>query len=58
MKNRYYVGDRETGNVIEEVNSIEAANDLIDQYEVTDSEEGKYSSNFYAIYDVETGEIV
>jgi len=58
MKNRYYVGDREAGNVIEEVNSIEAANALIDQYEMTDSEEGNYSSDFYAIYDAETREII
>ena len=46
---RLYTACRETGDFIEEVNSIQEGKDLIKNYEEIDRGEGDYENNFYAI---------
>ena len=46
---KLYTACRETGDFIEEVNSIQECKDLIKNYEEIDRSEGDYADNFYAI---------
>lgn len=46
---KYYVANHETGDMIEEVNSIEEGEALIKQYEESDKAEGIYEEDFYTI---------
>lgn len=48
---RIYVADRETGNFIEEVYSLEEGKELISRYEMADRNDGIYEENFYSIAD-------
>lgn len=50
----YVIRDREAGNVIDEFNTLEEAENMIDIYEAQDIEEGTYTPDFYEI--VEKGE--
>lgn len=43
------VMDREAGNIIEEVSSLEEGYALIEQYEAQDREEGTYEPDFYEL---------
>lgn len=49
---KYYVANHETGDLIEEVNSVEEGNKLIAEYEEEDKKEGAYEPDFYCIMDV------
>ncbi len=49
MEQKIYVADREAGNIIEEVASIEEGLELIEKYEKKDKKEGIYTPNFYAV---------
>lgn len=44
-----WVANRETGDLIEQVASVQAGLDLIDRYEEDDRHEGIYEPNFYAV---------
>ena len=46
---KLYTACRETGDFIENVNSIQEGKDLIKKYEEIDRNEGDYEDNFYAI---------
>lgn len=46
---KLYTACRETGDFIEEVNSIQEGRELIKSYEEIDKSEGDYEGNFYAI---------
>ena len=46
---RIYVGCRENGDFIVEVESIKQAEKLITEYETSDKEDGIYEENFYDI---------
>lgn len=46
---KIYVSDRETGTIIEEVNSIFEGEKLIDIYEEQDKIDGNYEKDFYDI---------
>jgi hypothetical protein len=46
---KYAVRDREAGNIIEFVNSIEEGQNLIEQYERTDRENDVYTPDFYEV---------
>lgn len=48
---KLYTACRETGDFIEEVNSIQKGKELIKSYEEIDKNEGDYEDNFYAIVD-------
>lgn len=47
------VRDREAGNVIEIVESIEAGKKLIEKYEKDDQKEGIFERNFYEVAEIE-----
>lgn len=44
-----YTACRETGDLIEKVDSIQEGKDLIKKYEEIDRNEGSYEDNFYAV---------
>lgn len=46
------VRDREAGNIIEQVESIEAGKNLIKEFEAQDKEDGTYTEDFYEVADV------
>lgn len=48
---KLYTACRETGDFIEEVNSIQEGKELIKKYEEIDRNEDSYEDNFYAIVD-------
>ena len=48
---KYYVADRETGTLIEEVKSIKEGKKLIAEFEEADKEENIYQPNFYDVVD-------
>lgn len=50
---KLFVADREAGNIIEEVKSIEEGKALIAKYEEQDKADGTYEENFYNIVDEE-----
>lgn len=47
----YYIADKETGNKIEAVNTIEQGKKLIEQYEASDKEDGMYEYYSYCVID-------
>lgn len=51
------VRDREAGNIIEIVKSVEAGERLIKKYEEMDKRDGLYTSNFYEVAEVEDSEV-
>lgn len=54
---KLYTACRETGDFIEEVNSIQEGKDLIKKYEEIDRSEGDYEDNFYAIVNEDHEEV-
>lgn len=46
---KYYVANHETGDVIEDVSSIEEGEELIRQYEEEDKADGTYERDFYTV---------
>lgn len=46
---KYYVANHETGDMIEEVNSIEEGEELIRKYEEEDKAEKTFEKDFYCI---------
>lgn len=46
---KYIVRDRESGNVIEECETIEEARDIVKSYEQEDMEDGSFTPDFYEI---------
>lgn len=50
------VRDKEAGNVIEIVKSIEEGQSLIKKYEKDDKKEGVYTPNFYEVAEIENKE--
>jgi len=50
---KLYVADRECGNIIDEVKTIEEGKELIAKYEAEDKVNGNYEPNFYDIVDGE-----
>lgn len=50
---KIYVADKETGNLIEEVESIEEGKKLIQEYEEEDRKNGWYKKDFYDLVDDE-----
>lgn len=48
---KLYTADREAGNFIEEVASIEEGRQKIAEYEAKDKADGTYEANFYEIED-------
>lgn len=48
---KLFTANRETGDIIEEVKSIEAGRELISRYEAEDKAEGTYEENFYDVVD-------
>lgn len=55
-KYEIWTADREAGNLIEKVVSVEAGLALIAEYEAHDKEEGIYQPNFYAVVRGDTRE--
>ena len=56
---KYQVEDRETGNcVMGEFATLEEAINEVDRQEQEDKVEGQYESDWYAIRDLETDEMV
>lgn len=53
----YVTRDREAGNIIDEFDSIEAAEAAIEQYEEEDRRDGTYTADFYEAAEVEDDEI-
>ena len=51
---KYYTANRETGTIIDEFNTIEEAEQAIEQYEAADKEDGTYEEDFYEVQEVET----
>ena len=51
---KYYVANHETGDLIEEVASVEEGNKLIAEYEESDKKEGIYEPDFYCVVEIET----
>jgi len=51
MEQKIYVADKEAGNIIEEVASIEEGLKLIEKYEEEDKKEGTYQPDFYDVVD-------
>jgi hypothetical protein len=45
----YIIRDREAGNIIEEVATLQEAEAIVESYEAQDEEEGIYEDNFYEI---------
>ena len=54
---KYYVRDKEAGNIIEECANLEQAKELVKQYESDDKKDGIFTPNFYEIID-ENHEII
>ena len=50
--------DREAGNVIDEFDTLDDAQDAVESYESEDEKNGDYTENFYEIYNKLTEEIV
>lgn len=50
------VRDREAGNIIEIVKSVEAGKKLIEEYEEMDKRDGIYEENFYEVAEVKVYE--
>ena len=48
---KIYVADREAGNFIEEVKSVEEGKALIAKYEEKDKADGTYEADFYDVVD-------
>lgn len=48
----WWVIDRESGNLIEQVYSIEEGQDLIMEYEEQDKEDGVYVADFYEVVSI------
>jgi hypothetical protein len=53
MNARYQVRCSESGDIIEDCETLEQAELVIDEYERQDRTEGIYSHGFYEIYDIE-----
>ena len=45
----YVIIDKEAGNIIEQVETIEQAQQIIAEYEAADKNDGAYTPDFYAI---------
>ena len=45
----YIIEDREAGNQIERASSLDAARQIVSDYEKDDKDEGIYVPNFYAV---------
>lgn len=55
----YRVECRETGDIIENwIGTLDEARKIVEGFEETDRKEGNYTPRFYAICDIETGELV
>ena len=52
---KFAVRDREAGNIIEYVNSIQEGRELIKQFEESDKKEGIYTKDFYEVATIEDG---
>ena len=48
---RYQIRDRESGNVIDEFETLASALVARTDYEIEDSKEGTYTPGFYEVYD-------
>ena len=48
---KYYTADREAGNRIEEVKSVEDGLKLIEKYEKEDKDNNEYIEGFYDVID-------
>ena len=46
---KYIIQDREAGNIITKVDTLEEAKRLLEAYETMDKEEGTYTPDFYEI---------
>lgn len=46
---KYIIQDREAGNVIEETDTLEQAERVVERYEEDDISEGTYTPDFYEI---------
>lgn len=55
---RYVIRDREAGNIIDERETLEAAKEVLVEYEEQDKADGTYTENFYEIYDTVNEETV
>ena len=51
------IRDREAGNIIEIVESVEAGKKLIEKYEEMDKRDGIFEKNFYEVAEVEDSEV-
>jgi hypothetical protein len=58
MQNRFQTRSSESGDVIDEFNSLEVAQQAVESYEEEDRKEGNYTPNFYEVYDFENKKIV
>lgn len=54
---KYYVRDREAGNIIEECANLKQAKELVKQYESDDKKDGIFTPDFYEIIN-ENNEII
>ena len=45
----YVIIDKEAGNIIEQAETIEQAQQIIAEYEAADKNDGTYTPDFYAI---------
>lgn len=54
----FQVRDRQSGNVIDAFDSLEAATYALNEYEEADKLDGIYEENFYEIFDSSKDEIV
>lgn len=50
---KYIIQDREAGNVIDEFDTIEAAEKCLAEYEEQDRADGTFTQDFYEIAEVE-----
>lgn len=48
---KYYVRDREAGNIIEQCANLQQAQAFVKQYESDDKKDGIFTPNFYEIID-------
>lgn len=53
MVRNYAVRDREAGNIIEYVSSLEEGKNLIKEFEMLDKMEMNYTPNFYEVIKIE-----
>jgi hypothetical protein len=49
----YIIQDREAGNIIEECETFEQAEEKIKEYERIDRKDGTYTQDFYEVVEVE-----